>query len=199
MTKEHYSNHLSHKDPSDLRPITSQLNNTARVATYINRHKTTCKVVESYPSPILGNPSTTSNTSMMKYGMTANLNHPIFLFLAAIIVMMISILLFMVVRVDNLALRALSRIVLIPVIAGISYEFLRLAGRSENPIINILSRPGMWMQGLTTTEPTPDMVEVAIKATEAVFDWRAFLAENFGENAAVVQDAEKTSCCEFSK
>lgn len=96
-----------------------------------------------------------------------------------IIVMIISILFFMVVRVDNLALRALSRIVLIPVIAGISYEFLRLAGRSESKIVNILSRPGMWMQGLTTKEPTEDMVEVAITATEAVFDWRSFLAENF--------------------
>lgn len=99
-----------------------------------------------------------------------------------IIVMIISILFFMVIRIDNLALRALSRILLVPVIAGVSYEFLRLAGRSENPIVNILSRPGMWMQALTTTEPTEDMAEVAIKATEAVFDWRAFLKENFDKD-----------------
>ncbi|MDO4938808.1 MAG: DUF1385 domain-containing protein [Lachnospiraceae bacterium] len=98
-----------------------------------------------------------------------------------IIVMIISILFFMVIRVDNLALRALSRILLIPVIAGVSYEFLRIAGRSENPIINILSRPGMWMQGLTTKEPTADMCEVAIAATEKVFDWKGFLTENFSE------------------
>jgi uncharacterized protein YqhQ len=97
-----------------------------------------------------------------------------------IIVMMISILFFMVVRVDGLFMRAVSRIVCIPIIAGISYEFLRIAGRSESPLINALSRPGMWMQALTTTEPTPDMCEVAIAATEAVFDWRAFLRENFG-------------------
>ena len=98
-----------------------------------------------------------------------------------IIVMIISILFFMVIRVDNLALRALSRILLIPVIAGVSYEFLRIAGRSENPIINILSRPGMWMQGLTTKEPTPDMCEVAIAATSRVFDWKQFLTENYPE------------------
>ena len=98
-----------------------------------------------------------------------------------IIVMIISILFFMVIRIDNLAMRALSRILLIPVIAGVSYEFLRIAGRSESPIINILSRPGMWMQGLTTKEPTPDMCEVAIAATNEVFDWKAFLTENFPE------------------
>ena len=98
-----------------------------------------------------------------------------------IIVMIFSILLFMIIRVDNLAMRALSRIVLIPVIAGVSYEFLRIAGRSESPIVNALSKPGMWMQGLTTKEPTPDMCEVAIAATSKVFDWRKFLTENFPE------------------
>lgn len=97
-----------------------------------------------------------------------------------LIVMIISILFFMVIRVDNLAMRALSRIIFIPLVAGISYEFLRIAGRSESCIVNILSRPGMWMQGLTTMEPTADMAEVAIKATESVFDWKAFLKENFG-------------------
>ena len=98
-----------------------------------------------------------------------------------LIVMVISILFFMVIRIENLGLRALSRIILIPVIAGVSYEFLRIAGRSESCVINALSRPGMWMQGLTTKEPTPDMCEVAIAATEKVFDWKAFLAENFPE------------------
>ena len=45
--------------------------------------------------------------------------------------------------------------------------------------MNALSRPGMWMQGLTTTEPTPEMAEVAIQAVEAVFDWREYLRKNF--------------------
>jgi len=98
-----------------------------------------------------------------------------------VIVMIISILFFMFIRTDTLWMRMVSRILLIPVIAGVSYEFLRLAGRSESKFVNILSRPGMWMQELTTKEPEADMAEVAIKATEAVFDWRAFLTKEFPE------------------
>lgn len=98
-----------------------------------------------------------------------------------IIVMLISILFFMVVRVDNVWLRMVSRIILVPVIAGVSYEFLRLAGRSDNPVVNLLSKPGLWMQNLTTSEPDDSMIEVAIAAVEAVFDWKAYLRENFPE------------------
>ncbi len=98
-----------------------------------------------------------------------------------IIVMIISILFFMVIRVDNVWLRILSRIVLIPVIAGVSYEFLRLAGRSDSALVNFLSKPGMWMQNLTTKEPDDGMIEVAIQAVETVFDWRQYLRENFPE------------------
>ena len=96
-----------------------------------------------------------------------------------IIVMIISILFFMVIRVDNVWLRMASRIVLIPVIAGVAYEFLRLAGRSDSPIVNLLSKPGMWMQNLTTKEPDDSMIEVAIAAVNSVFDWKAYLRENF--------------------
>ena len=95
------------------------------------------------------------------------------------IVMIISILFFMVIRVDTIWLRIVSRIVLIPVIAGISYEFLRFAGRHDSKLVNVLSRPGMWMQGLTTTEPDDTMIEVAIAAVETVFDWRQYLDETF--------------------
>ena len=98
-----------------------------------------------------------------------------------IIVMVISILFFMVIRVDNFWLKALSRIVLIPVIAGVSYEFLRLAGRSDTWLVNMLSKPGMWMQNLTTKEPDDSMIEVAIEAVNAVFDWKEYLKENFPE------------------
>ena len=94
-------------------------------------------------------------------------------------VMIVSILFFMVLRPETLWLRAVSRILLIPVIAGVSYEFLRFAGRHDSWIVNLLSRPGMWMQGLTTTEPDDSMIEVAIAAVEAVFDWRGYLDENF--------------------
>lgn len=96
-----------------------------------------------------------------------------------LIVMVISILFFMVVRVNTLWLRIISRIVLVPVIAGVSYEFLRLAGRSDSKLVDILSRPGMWMQNLTTKEPDDPMIEVAIAAVESVFDWKKYLAENF--------------------
>ena len=101
-----------------------------------------------------------------------------------LIVMVISILFFMVIRVDDVWLRILSRVILIPVIAGVSYEILRLAGRSNSKIMDLVSRPGMWMQGLTTTEPDDDMIEVAIAAVAAVFDWKGYLAENFPEAAA---------------
>lgn len=100
-----------------------------------------------------------------------------------LIVMVISILFFMVIRVDGIWMRMLSRIILIPVIAGVSYEILQLAGRSDTKLMNIVSRPGMWMQGLTTKEPDDTMIEVAIAATEAVFDWKKYLRENFPETA----------------
>lgn len=98
-----------------------------------------------------------------------------------LIVMVISILFFMVIRIDSIWLRILSRIILIPVIAGVSYEILQLAGRSNSKFMDLVSRPGMWMQGLTTKEPDDTMIEVAIAATEAVFDWKKYLRENFPE------------------
>lgn len=98
-----------------------------------------------------------------------------------IIVMLISIIFFLVIRVDGIWLKVVSRIVLIPVIAGVSYEFLRIAGRSDSKLVNILSKPGMWMQNLTTKEPDESMIEVAIEAVNAVFDWKAYQEENFPE------------------
>ena len=94
-------------------------------------------------------------------------------------VMVISIILFMFITVQNPALKVLIRILLIPVIAGISYEFIRLAGKTDNIIVRIISVPGLLLQRLTTKEPDEEMVEVAIKSVEAVFDWREFLVENF--------------------
>lgn len=98
-----------------------------------------------------------------------------------LLVMVISMLFFMVLRVDGILMRAVSRILLVPVIAGVSYEVLQLAGRSNSKLMDWISKPGLWMQGLTTTEPDDAMIEVAIAATEAVFDWRAYLRENFPE------------------
>ena len=91
------------------------------------------------------------------------------------IVMVISIVFFIFIRVDSPILRVVFRILLVPVIAGVSYEFIRLAGRTDNPLMKVLSLPGKAMQKLTTREPDDDMIEVAIAAVEAVFDWKAFL------------------------
>ena len=95
-------------------------------------------------------------------------------------VLAISVILLMLIQVESPLMRVIVRIALIPVIAGISYEVLKLAGRSENPIVNFLSKPGLAIQKLTTKEPDDSMIEVAIQAVEAVFDWRAYEAENFG-------------------
>lgn len=96
-----------------------------------------------------------------------------------LIVMVISILFFLVIRPETLWLRLVSRILLIPVIAGVSFEFLRLAGNSDNPVVNLLSKPGLMLQGLTTKEPDEKMAKVAICAVEAVFDWKAYEEANF--------------------
>lgn len=95
-------------------------------------------------------------------------------------VIFVSIILFFFIRVDSVLYRVLLRVVLIPVIAGISYEIIRLAGRSDNLFVKVISAPGMLLQRLTTKEPDKDMVEVAIKSVEAVFDWQAYLKDTFG-------------------
>ena len=93
-------------------------------------------------------------------------------------VMLISIIFFIFIRVENTLLRLVVRLLLIPVIAGISYEFIRLAGRSNNKLIDVLSKPGMWLQALTTREPDDSMIEVAMASVEAVFDWQAFIGKD---------------------
>lgn len=94
-----------------------------------------------------------------------------------LIVMIVSIFFFMFIRVDSRVLRLVLRLVLIPVIAGVSYEFIRLAGRSDNAVVNFLSKPGLWLQNLTTKEPDDEMIEVGIASVEAVFDWRSYVTE----------------------
>ena len=102
-----------------------------------------------------------------------------------LIVMVVSIIFFLFIRVNSPLLRVVVRILLVPVIAGVSYEFIRLAGKSETPVVLTLSKPGLWLQKLTTREPEDDMVEVAIAAVEAVFDWRKFLAGAEGADCKV--------------
>ena len=96
------------------------------------------------------------------------------------LVIFVSIILFFFIRVDNPVYKVLLRIALIPVIAGISYEIIRLAGRSNNILVQMISAPGMLLQRLTTKEPDESMVEVAIASVEAIFDWKAYLKDEFG-------------------
>ena len=94
-----------------------------------------------------------------------------------LIVMLISIVFFLFIRVDNRILQLLLRLVLIPVIAGVSYEFIRLAGRSDHMLVNLFSKPGLLLQRITTREPDDSMIEVGIASVEAVFDWKSYVKE----------------------
>ncbi|MGN0242712.1 MAG: DUF1385 domain-containing protein [Lachnospiraceae bacterium] len=97
-------------------------------------------------------------------------------------VMLISIIVFMFVRVSDVKYRILFRVLLVPVIAGLSYEVIRLAGKSDHPLVSWLSKPGLMLQKLSTAEPDDSMIEVAIRSVEEVLDWRAYLeAERNGE------------------
>lgn len=97
------------------------------------------------------------------------------------IVMIVSILVFMCITTDVMWQKLILRVILVPVIAGVSYEFIRYAGKHDTALANGLSKPGLLVQKLTTKEPTEDMVEVAIKSVEAIYDWRA---EKNKENSA---------------
>ena len=90
-------------------------------------------------------------------------------------VMIVSIIFFLFIRVSSPVLRVVIRLLLMPVIAGVSYEIIRLAGKSDNKIVALLSKPGLMLQHLTTREPEPEMAEVAIAAVEAVFDWKGYV------------------------
>lgn len=108
-----------------------------------------------------------------------------------LVVMFFSIIFFLFIKTDTLWLRIVTRLLLVPVIAGVSYEFIQLAGRSDSKIMGILSKPGLWLQGLTTKEPEDDMIEVAIQSVEAVFDWRAYLTGNKTEEEKEIPEKEQ--------
>ena len=95
-------------------------------------------------------------------------------------VVFLSVILFIFIRVEEPVMRVVIRLLLIPVIASLAYEIIRLAGKSDFILVRILSAPGMWLQRLTTREPDDDMIEVAIAAVEAVFDWKKFFIDEFG-------------------
>ena len=113
-----------------------------------------------------------------------------FLFL----VMLVSIFLhFIFVLVPGYWVRLFGRLLMVPVVAGISFEMIQWAGRTDNKLAQILSKPGFAMQKLSTKEPTPDMVEVAIAAVEAVFDWRTYLKEEFGVDVETEEETDGES------
>ena len=85
-----------------------------------------------------------------------------------VIVMIVSIIVFSFISWENLYIRLLYRLLLLPVVAGLSYELIKLAGKYDNPLTRIISKPGMWLQYLTTREPTDDQIEVALTALKAV-------------------------------
>ena len=111
-------------------------------------------------------------------------------------VFFVSIILFFFIQVDNPVQKVVLRILLMPVVAGISYEIIRLAGRTDNVFVRILSAPGMWIQRMTTKEPDKSMVEVAIAAVEAVFDWKKYLTENFGYDEAEISGRNASKAAE---
>lgn len=91
------------------------------------------------------------------------------------IVMIISMVFFFFIRVDTIWLRIVLRLLFLPLVAGVSYEFIRLAGSSDHPLVQIFSKPGLALQKLTTKEPDHSMIEVAIASVEGIFDWREYL------------------------
>lgn len=97
------------------------------------------------------------------------------------IVMFVSILFFLVFfqlfPIQQMVLKVLCRILLVPIIAGISYEIIQWAGRHDSGIVCMISKPGFWMQKFTTREPDLDMLEVAIASIEAIYDWKSFQKE----------------------
>lgn len=98
------------------------------------------------------------------------------------IVMIISMVFFFFIRVDEIWLRVFLRLLFLPLVAGVSYEFIRLAGNSDHPLIQIFSKPGLCLQKLTTREPDESMIEVAIASVEGVFDWRDYLSRERKRN-----------------
>ena len=140
----------------------SQMKDIKRVFLYHGAEHKTINCLEA------GVPLTPEN--VMKFSRFHKRCGTSFLFL----VMIISILFFMVINVDSAVLRIVLRLLLVPVIAGVSYEVLRLAGKNDSLIIKIISAPGLWVQRMTTREPELDMLEVSIASVEGVLDWRAY-------------------------
>lgn len=97
-----------------------------------------------------------------------------FLFIVMFVSILFFLLFFQVFPMENLVLKVVCRILLVPVIAGVSYEIIQWAGRHDSGLVCLVSKPGFWMQKFTTKEPDMEMLEVAIASIEAIYDWREF-------------------------
>lgn len=110
-----------------------------------------------------------------------------------LVVMLVSIIFFFFIQIDNLWLQMLYRILLIPVVAGVSFELIQFVGNSDNRLVLWISKLGLWLQKLTTREPDDGMIEVAIASVESVFDWRAYQAEVQKEKARRARRKKKAA------
>ena len=113
-----------------------------------------------------------------------------------LIVMIVSIFVFAFLGWPDIITRILSRVLLLPVVAGISYEIIRIAGTSKNKIVHLATLPGLWLQRLTTNEPDTEMVETAIASLAAVLPERE--RERMGiktlpANVTITSDDEASS------
>ena len=100
-----------------------------------------------------------------------------FLFIVMFVSILFFLLFFQIFPVESMALKVIFRILMVPVIAGVSYEIIQWAGRHDSGLVWLVSKPGFWMQKFTTREPDAEMLEVAIASIEAIYDWREFQKE----------------------
>lgn len=107
-----------------------------------------------------------------------------------LIVMVVAIVFHVFFGWPDLWLRILSRLAILPVVAGVSYEIIRFAGRSENHFVHILITPGLWLQYLTTRPPADEMVEVAIESLKAVLP-----AEDIPAGSGNYRNEQKETMC----
>ena len=107
-----------------------------------------------------------------------------------LIVMVVAIVFHIFFGWPDLWLRILSRLAILPVVAGVSYEIIRFAGRSENHLVHILITPGLWLQYLTTRPPADEMVEVAIESLKAVLP-----AEDIPVGSGNYRNEQKETTC----
>lgn len=100
-----------------------------------------------------------------------------FLFIVMFVSILFFLLFFQIFPMDNMVLKVVCRVLMVPIIAGVSYEIIQWAGRHDSGLVCLVSKPGFWMQKFTTKEPDREMLEVAIASIEAIYDWRGFQKE----------------------